>query len=83
MSAVRQYVLFHPAGKPSAAELARVLRRPGLKIIDRTARRAFLIKTTPAIIADLRRELTGWTIAEEKIHPPPAPAPPPPEPREG
>ena len=80
MNAARRYVLFHPAIASNPAELARVLSRPGLEIIDRTAQRAFLVRATPAIIDDLRRELTGWTIAEEQIHPPPAPAPPP-EPR--
>jgi hypothetical protein len=51
--------------------MARIIKMPGLRVVNDSVGRAMLVETSEAIARKLRAELKGWLVADEVIHPRP------------
>lgn len=73
------YVLKFRGTNPPQSDLDRIDRAPGIRILDRTARRAMLLEASDDAAAALDQQLADWTVAKEVTYP--LPGSPLPEPR--
>jgi hypothetical protein len=68
---MRRFVLLHRGRSPDAADIEAIACIGGVTVIAHEAPHALLVESTDEGLAELRRRLESWTVAEEIEYPPP------------
>jgi hypothetical protein len=69
-----KYVLFSHQQEPRPEDLDRIANAPGVKVLDRSAKRAMLLEGSETAVAKLNDELPDWTVSPEATYERPEPA---------
>ena len=69
-----RYVLVHRHSEPNPDDLDFIAQARGVKVLDRTLKRAMLVEAPEETVAELRSRLKNWIVAEEADYPRPGPA---------